>query len=209
MPRTKEQFQTIIDQRKEDILDASLRLFAFNGYASVKMDDIAKVAKCSRALVYHYYPTKIDIFKSTMKIVAETMFSITESIDYEKSADSALYELLDKLLVQISSGENRCYMACVIFLILNLHLQKNVLPKPPTIDESRPLGRKRLFEIIYYLIEKGQKENSFNSGSPKEYTIAILTMLNGLSFNKICLKNKMCCPRTEILMNIVRKKEVV
>ena len=209
MPKSKKQNEEIIEIRCETILHSALVLFSLFGYQSIGMDQIAKDSKCSRALVYHYFPSKEELFGELMKKVAGSIFQLTESVNYGNKAKESLTELIDKLLSEIKNSDDHDYMSCVIYLLLNLHLQKDYIPKPRHRDEVRPLGRKRLFEIVYYLIEKGQVEGDFNEGNPKEYTIAILSLIKGLAYNKIYLKNKFCCPSTSIIMNMVNKKEQI
>lgn len=207
MPKSKQQNQLIIDQRKECILHSALVLFSLYGYRSVGLDDIAKVSKCSRALVYHYFNDKEALFKTLMHDIATRMHAILATIDYETKAQIALHELLNELLTKIKDGDDNNYIACVLYLLLNLHLQKDYIPKPPIKDEEAPIKHRTLFEIVYYLVEKGQKEGDFYGGNVKEYTIAILSLIKGLAYNKMYLKDKFTCPSVDIVMHIVNKKD--
>ena len=207
MPRNKVKNELAIKESKEAILNSSLYLFSIYGYQHVGIDDIAKHCNCSRGLIYHYFIDKENLFNDMMHLVAEKMFSITESIDYSQKADVALRDLIDLLLQRLNESKLERFddnYACVFYLILNLHLQREFVPKPRVDISNRPLERKRLFEIVYYLIEKGQKENLFYKGDPKVYTISILSMLKGLSYTKIYLKEKMTTPTTDMVMNIVK-----
>jgi AcrR family transcriptional regulator len=49
-------------QRREQLLDVGAAMFAENRYDDVMVQDIAAVAGVSRALMYHYFPTKRDIY---------------------------------------------------------------------------------------------------------------------------------------------------
>ncbi|MBP5694271.1 MAG: TetR/AcrR family transcriptional regulator [Bacilli bacterium] len=64
MPRTFKDNEKIKEERKNKILDISLRLFAGFGYENVSMDMIAKKAKCSHGLMYHYFKDKNEILKA-------------------------------------------------------------------------------------------------------------------------------------------------
>jgi AcrR family transcriptional regulator len=44
--------------RREQLLDAGAAMFAEKPYGDVMIQDIAAVAGVSRALMYHYFPTK-------------------------------------------------------------------------------------------------------------------------------------------------------
>ncbi|WP_082964742.1 TetR/AcrR family transcriptional regulator [Mycobacterium sp. E796] len=54
-------------QRREQLLDIAASLFADNPYDDVWMEDIAARAGVSRATLYHYYPSKRDIYVAIFK----------------------------------------------------------------------------------------------------------------------------------------------
>lgn len=70
MPRTKDQFQEIKENRRTEILKASLPLFSLQGYDAVKIDDITKSCGCSHGLFYHYFTSKEDLFQTMRKTVS-------------------------------------------------------------------------------------------------------------------------------------------
>lgn len=208
MPRNKLENEIAIKESKESILNAALILFSLYGYQSVNIDTIAKNANCSRALIYHYFNDKEGIYEAMMPIVAGRIYEITESVDYSLSADESLNALLKSLLEKLQHSDSSKLednYACMLYHVLNLHLQGDVVPKPKVRSEDRPFERKRLFEIIYFLIDKGQKEKSFYIGDTKIYTISILAMLKGLAYTKIHLKENFTSPTVDMVMNIVRK----
>jgi AcrR family transcriptional regulator len=54
-------------QRREHLLDTGAALFADKPYEDVLMEDIAARAGVSRALLYHYYPNKRDLYVAIFK----------------------------------------------------------------------------------------------------------------------------------------------
>jgi AcrR family transcriptional regulator len=54
-------------QRCEHLLDTAAALFAEKPYEDVLMEDIAARASVSRALLYHYYPSKRDLYVAIFK----------------------------------------------------------------------------------------------------------------------------------------------
>ncbi len=64
MPRTKEQFEEIRKKTKENILNASLKLFAEKGFHGTSINDIAKAAKISKGLAYNYFDGKQKIIEA-------------------------------------------------------------------------------------------------------------------------------------------------
>ena len=63
-PRKKEDNQLIKDQRRKEILEVSLRLFANRGYESTSIAQISKEAGISKGLIYNYFESKEELLKS-------------------------------------------------------------------------------------------------------------------------------------------------
>jgi AcrR family transcriptional regulator len=55
------------EQRRDELMDVGLTVFSECGYDDVVMEDVARRANASRALVYHYFPTKPEFFAAIWK----------------------------------------------------------------------------------------------------------------------------------------------
>jgi AcrR family transcriptional regulator len=53
--------------RREDILQASLHLFAERGFHGTSMRDIARAANITEGLIYHYFASKRDLFRAIIE----------------------------------------------------------------------------------------------------------------------------------------------
>ena len=53
--------------RREDILNTSLKLFAEKGFHGTSMRDIAREAEITEGLIYHYFAGKRDLFKAIIE----------------------------------------------------------------------------------------------------------------------------------------------
>jgi AcrR family transcriptional regulator len=53
--------------RREDILNASLNLFAEKGFHGTSMRDIARAADITEGLIYHYFASKRDLFRAIIE----------------------------------------------------------------------------------------------------------------------------------------------
>lgn len=65
-PRTEKQLEQLKSQRKEQILLAALKLFSVKGYQNTSIDAIAKKAKFSKGLLYHYFDNKEDLLNAVV-----------------------------------------------------------------------------------------------------------------------------------------------
>jgi AcrR family transcriptional regulator len=65
-PRTKQQLAVLKENRKNQILMASLELFSDKGYHNTAMSDIAKKAKLSKGLLYNYFDSKEQLLNEVV-----------------------------------------------------------------------------------------------------------------------------------------------
>ena len=206
MPKTREQYQQIKDERKNDIIIAAIYLFAFKGYGATSVDDIADASKCSHGLFYHYFSNKEDLFNVMMHYIVNNFCDHLSKVDLtNQKAKFALHDLLSELTFILKDKDNN--KVCMLFLLINLYLQKKDLPKPKAITPSKK-NAKPLFIIFNELIEEGQKDGDFlTDDSSRVYAIALLTMIKGLAYNRLYIGYKeFICPSAEIMMNLVTKR---
>ncbi len=57
-PRTKEQFETIREEKSLHIMQSALEVFAEYGYANSTISQIARHASISKGLIYNYFESK-------------------------------------------------------------------------------------------------------------------------------------------------------
>lgn len=65
-PKTASQFEEIRENRKVQIMQVALELFAENGYAHTSISTIAARANISKGLLYNYFASKEDLLKQIM-----------------------------------------------------------------------------------------------------------------------------------------------
>jgi len=67
-----------VDERRRQLLEAGAALFAEHSYEEISMRDIAKAAGVSKPLLYHYFPSKIDLFKAAVAEKAGELQAVIE-----------------------------------------------------------------------------------------------------------------------------------
>lgn len=93
-----------VDERRRRLLDLGAELFARHSYAELSMSAIARAAGISKALLYHYFPSKQDYFVATLQQAAEEVSRRTEP-DPDLSPAEALAGSLDAFLAWIEENE--------------------------------------------------------------------------------------------------------
>ena len=59
-----------VDERRRQLLDAGAELFARHSYDELSMAEIARAVGISKALLYHYFPSKQAYFQATLEQAA-------------------------------------------------------------------------------------------------------------------------------------------
>jgi AcrR family transcriptional regulator len=93
-----------VDERRRQLLELGARLFATHSYAELSMARIAREAGISKALLYHYFPSKQDVFVATLKQGAEEIARRTEP-DPDLPPMEALAGSIDGFLGWIEENE--------------------------------------------------------------------------------------------------------
>jgi AcrR family transcriptional regulator len=86
-----------VDERRRRLLELGTELFARHPYEELSMRRIAREAGISKALLYHYFPSKQRFFAATLAQAAEEVARRTEP-DLSLPADEALAASLDAFL---------------------------------------------------------------------------------------------------------------
>lgn len=86
-----------VDERRQQLLDRGAELFTSHSYDELSMKEIAAEVGISKALLYHYFPSKQAFFEATLGAWAERLRERTEP-DPELSPLEQLTKSLDGFL---------------------------------------------------------------------------------------------------------------
>ena len=67
-----------VDERRRQLLEAGARAFTERAYDDVSMSDLARSAGISKGLLYHYFPSKRELFTATLAAAAAELAAVTE-----------------------------------------------------------------------------------------------------------------------------------
>ena len=86
-----------VDERRRQLLELGTELFARHSFGELSMARIAREAGISKALLYHYFPSKQVYFVATLQQAAEEVSRRTEP-DPDLPPAEALAGSLDAFL---------------------------------------------------------------------------------------------------------------
>jgi AcrR family transcriptional regulator len=67
-----------VDERRRQLLEAGARVFTERSYDDASMAEVARAAGISKGLLYHYFPSKRDLFVATLEAAAAELREITQ-----------------------------------------------------------------------------------------------------------------------------------
>ena len=86
-----------VDERRSQLLELGLQLFADHSYDELGIDDIARAAGISKGLLYHYFPSKRDYYVEVVRSAAALLLGRTAEAAGTVSPE-ALHHGLDAYL---------------------------------------------------------------------------------------------------------------
>lgn len=66
------------EDRKRALIESAIGLFASRPYEAVSVDDLARAARMSRPLLYHYYGSKYGVFLAALQSCADRLTSAVD-----------------------------------------------------------------------------------------------------------------------------------
>ena len=184
MPRTREQFSIMKDERRESILQAALPLFSLG--QKVSIDAICERAKCSHGIVYHYFRNTEQILEKLLK--SSTYVELQNELFVEPSGSS--YEKIEQIItvlldVSMKKFENVCYLNMII----------------------RNKEKGSLYASLTKLVKDGQSAGTIIGGEPSELVDSVYLLLKGLYLSFLLEKHPdVKVPSPETIMQLLRKQ---
>src|ERR1041385_6097022 len=78
--RPKRRIRLDNDERRAQLLTLARKAFSDRSYDEVSIDDLAREAKISKGLLYHYFPTKRDLYVAGLREIAEELVQKSTAI---------------------------------------------------------------------------------------------------------------------------------
>lgn len=194
MPRTKEANAFLKEQRKQQILKISLHLFCLYGFNNITTDDIAKEAKISHGLLYHYFSNKTEILKA---LLIEAKSSLNSLFDIDKINDlegEDFYRKTTEFLIgALSMGPEFSFY---VTLFIQFKFNTEIINSYDNVSYYKKLEKEFL---------KAQNEGIFQNGNPKEYIACYFYLIKSISYEVIHNKKNTTIPQPNAIMNIFLK----
>jgi len=158
-----------MNEKLQDIVDKSCKLFTKFGIKSISMDDVAKGCGISKKTLYEYIKDKRQLVELVLKNEFSQGSQAPHAVNLENlNAIDALFKVYQS--------------AIEFFKDFNLSMEYDLEKYYPDLHvETKAKRRKRLYEKIYFNIEQGQEEGAYR----KDFNIDIIVKLHVLKIETL------------------------
>jgi AcrR family transcriptional regulator len=195
-PRSNEENQRIRDERRQQILFAAARVFARRGLAATKIADIAAEVGMSHGLVYHYFPSKEDLFAELVRWAAGGVRAVTEG----EGEPTGPWERIRLMLTMMLGGVRH---QPDVFLVMTQAAMGYGVP-----DSAREIALQYSEEshrAIARVIAEGQTAGVMKPGAPDQMATTLLSAISGLAvFRAVYGDAVPGFPDTEVLLAFLK-----
>jgi AcrR family transcriptional regulator len=175
-PRSSLSNQKIRDERRDQILHAALKVFAYKGLKAAKIADIAAQAGISQGLIHHYFVCKEDVFTA---VIERAMTGALAAFDDPAGFDSDPWERLTLIT-------DRMFQGLVIHPEYMLVLTQSLVNQdaPPEVGKLLASLGDQLNTHLVRLIEAGQAAGQVVPGNPQELAMTYIATIQGLAITQ-------------------------
>lgn len=191
--------QQLRDERRGEILQAALGVFAHKGFVATKISDIARKAGMSHGLVYHYFRSKDEIFT---ELVARAFEVSLGTIAYAVQSAGDPLERIRLMSETILSGAFEGEGPFYFLMIIQAFTSDSTPPAVKDLTaEKAPLYQ----EYLMPLVIDGQKTGQIAAGDPVAMVTAYFSLIQGLAVIKMQGGEGMPLPDAEILLRLFQE----
>ena len=180
MPRNLVRDRKIREERRKKILESALQQFAKKGPAFSKIQDIAKEAGMSHALVYNYFKSKEEIFAV---LAQESLEGMNKRLHDMKNLPLSPTKRLEWLLDELSHLDNNKIILHLVFMdqvyISQIFSSKdfhaNIRDYIQKIMEEN-------YRIITEVFQEGQESGEFIGGEATQHALVFHSLIRGFIY---------------------------
>jgi AcrR family transcriptional regulator len=142
----------VSEERKKQILEAAISVFAKLGFHKARMDDIVEASGLSKGALYWYFESKEDLIKNIMDSIFAS--SMKEFQYFPDVQDSTREQIANMLIHSMHEAKQMLEIRPIVYEIFAYALRDRIIQK--TIREYFNTYTEQLTPIIQEGINKGE-----------------------------------------------------
>lgn len=197
-PRKTEDNRELLDQRRSEILQAALKVFARRGLDGTRVGDIAATAGLSHGLLYHYFRSKDEIFTELVKIAYQvSLGTVVAAAQLPGTAWERIKAMTEMIVSGAYQGEGPYYFLIILQAFTSEAVPEEV--KKMTTENSH-----RYMEVLAPLLEEAVREGEIAPGDPTQLAAAYFSLIQGLAIMQVQGAGSLPPPDPEIVLRLLK-----
>jgi len=161
----------VSEERRNQIIESAIEVFARHGFASARMEDVAAASGLSKGLLYWYFKSKEEIIIAIADLLFGTEFHKMQNLSVKgQTARACLESFLD---IFITDLQGMLKVAPVIYEFYALAFRNAIVRKVMQEYLARFVG------ILEPIVRHGMENGEFVAGDARQVTVAISAALEG------------------------------
>lgn len=161
----------VSEERRTQIIQSATQVFARQGFANTRMDDVAVEAGLSKGLLYWYFKSKEEIITAIADLLFSAEFRKMQSLSVEGgTAHACLERFLDIFIEDLRSFQK---IAPLIYEFYALAFHNSAVQR--VMQEYL----QRFVTTLEPMVQHGMDNGEFAPGDARQVTIAIGAALEG------------------------------
>jgi TetR/AcrR family transcriptional regulator len=159
-------------QTRQALLATSLELFVRKGFAGTTVRDIAKAARVSPGLMFHYFPSKDALLQAHVRLMAAGIDSMAERLKSSAEPLATFRDIAETTLASFSEPYSKN-----LFLLANQVLSLDSIPS----GAKKMVSKSKAIDASASLISVGQHRDEIGKGDPHALAVAFWGALQGIA----------------------------
>ncbi len=179
MGRSERTNQRMRDERRERILATALRLFAARGLAATTIGQIARAARMSQGLLYHYFPSKDAIYLELIRGAFARMNAAARGLEALALPPG---EKVRRALEELVAGLARHEDTARYYLLIAQASASEATPR--AVQALIRAQRDVPYQVMARILRAGQKAGAVRRGDPEEQAVLFWVLVRGLAIHR-------------------------
>ena len=159
-------------QRKEQIMDAALKVIISKGYENSRMDDIVDLSSMSKGAIYWYYKSKKEVYLNLVNYwVIKYSTVINHIIEEDDSPADQLKDVFEYFILQYEHDPS-AFKALVEFWSL--------AGRDKDFQKKLDKVYSKFLEFLERIINKGVKSGEFKNLDVRITALSIMVNIEGI-----------------------------
>lgn len=162
---------SVEEQRREEVLQATLELITEVGYGRVRVADIAERVGMSTGTIHYYFDTKEDVLDAAFR------FAVAASRRRSEQAIAGIDDPWDRLEALVDAHLPHADGRTEWLIWLQLWNEASVRPRLRALNDE---SYGQWIERVETIVRDGQERGAFGKVDAHEFVLRFLTMMDGL-----------------------------